>query len=109
MPSVPPPQAPYKPPTRERPVDRLERIYADAAELQRRLYAGVPATRRAMQTQGMGQRRYAQACAFLLHAGTIDLGRDLVYADPTLALRNLSAAREHYLLKLSDPHYVLPF
>jgi hypothetical protein len=93
----------------ETKADRIERIATDATELCRRMYAGLPYSRRAMQPLGMGQRRWGSAWSFLNHAGIVRADGTLNYADQVLARREIAMCREHHLYALKRGQYAPPF
>jgi hypothetical protein len=90
--------------------DRIERVYADSVELVRRAYAGLEWSRRAMQAEKIGQRRWQSAYAFLLCANVIyrDSGA-LVHESQVMARRCLTYCRDHHLFALKNGRYSPPF
>jgi hypothetical protein len=93
----------------ETALDRLERIYADAAELLRRAHAGLPYSRRAMQPLGLGARRWQSAHLMCVHAAVFLPDGTINLVDPVQARRSLCACRDHYRHAMQQGNLTLPF
>jgi hypothetical protein len=89
--------------------DRLERIYCDAAELLRRMYAGIAWSRREMRFEEMGARRWASAYQMLVCANLIDREGNRVIDDAVMARRQLKMCRDHFAHAMRQGNHTLPF